>query len=73
MTIICPAFTLMVKLPSKSVMVAFLASALSLTVAPITASPFSSITVPLIPWAKDVADTNSAINIIRILLFFIEF
>jgi len=27
----------------------------------------------LIPWAKDVTDINNAINIIRILLFFIEF
>ncbi len=69
---VCPAFTLTAKLPSKSVMVAFLESFLSLTVAPITGSPFSSITVPLIPWAKDVADMNNAINIIRKLLFFID-
>jgi hypothetical protein len=38
-----------------------------------TGSPFSSITVPLIPWAKDVSDMNNAININKKLLFFIEF
>ena len=70
---VCPAFTLITKFPSKSVMVAFLLSFLSAIVAPITASPFSSITVPLIPWANEVTDIISAIIIIKILLFFIEF
>ena len=62
----------MVKLPSKSVIVAFWAFAFSTIVAPITASPFSSITVPFV-WAIDATAIIIAASIRSNLLFFIAF